>query len=131
MLLIDDGQAQVLEHHLALNQRVGADHDLHRAVGQTSIELPSLPYFGGTRQQGEVDIHVLQLLLQGGKMLCGQDFSRCHEAGLETIVQGQEHHHKGNDGLAAAHVTLQQAVHLMARTQVLSDFLDDTLLGVN
>ena len=50
MLLVDDGQAQVLEHHFALNQRMGADHDLHGAIGQACINLLSLRDFGGTCQ---------------------------------------------------------------------------------
>ena len=49
---------------------------------------------------------------------------------MEAVVQGQEHHHEGHDGLAAAHIALQQSVHLMPRAQVLPDFLDDALLGV-
>ena len=130
VLLVDDGQAQVLEHHLALDQRVGADHDLHGAIGQASINLPSLPDFGGTRQQGEVDVHVLQLLLKCGKMLCSKDFCRCHQASLEAVVQGQKHHHEGDDGLSATHIALQQTIHLVPRAQVLPDLLDDTLLGV-
>ena len=131
VLLVDDGQAQVLEHHLALDQRVGAHHDLHGPIGQTCVYLLSLRDLGGTCQKGEVDVHVFQLFLKRGKMLCGQDFSGRHQAGLETVVQGQEHHHKGDDGLAAAHIALQQAVHLMARAQVFPDFLDDPLLGVS
>ena len=93
---------------------MGAHHDLHRAVGQASINLLSLRDFGGACQQGEVDIHILQLFLKRGKMLCGKDFSGCHEAGLEAVVQGQKHHHEGDDGLAATHIALQQAVHLVS-----------------
>ena len=130
VLLVDDGQAQVLENHLAFNQRVGAHHDLHGAISQTRVNLFSLRDFSGTRQQGEVDIHVFQLLLQSGEMLRGQDFRGCHQAGLEAVVQSQEHYHQRHDGLAAAHIALQQAVHLVARAQVLADFLDDALLGV-
>ena len=92
---------------------MGAHHDLHGAIGQASVYFPSLPDFGGTRQQSEVDVHVLQLFLQGGKMLCSQNLRRCHQAGLEAVVQGQKHHHEGGDGLATTHVALQQAVHLV------------------
>ncbi len=62
-------------------------------------------------------------------MLGGEDFGGCHEAGLTAIVQCQEHAHECYEGLAAADVALDEPVHLVAGTHILSYFFNYTLLG--
>ena len=61
-------------------------------------------------------------------MLAREDFGRSHHAGLEAVIDGQQHGHQRYEGLAAAHVALQQAVHLVAGDRVLPDLLDHALL---
>ena len=39
MLLVDDGEAQLLELDVLLEQRVRADDDVHQALGQQFLEL--------------------------------------------------------------------------------------------
>ncbi len=62
-------------------------------------------------------------------MLLCQDFGGSHDAALEAIVHGYEHGHKCDQGLPAAHISLEQAVHLSARTHVAADLLHDFFLG--
>ena len=63
-------------------------------------------------------------------MLCGQYFCGRHQTRLVLVVLGDEHDKKRNDGLAAAHIALQQAVHLVSAAQIGTDLLNDTLLRV-
>ena len=55
-------------------------------------------------------------------------FCRGHYAGLKAVVDGDEHGHQCHERLAAAHVALQQTVHLLSRAHVFSYFLNDTFL---
>ena len=61
-------------------------------------------------------------------MLAGQNFGRSHYARLIAIVQGDEGGHEGHDCFSATHVTLQQAVHLLAAAHIVPHLTDDALL---
>ncbi len=61
-------------------------------------------------------------------MLLRKDLRRCQHRRLKAVVQRDEHTEQGHERLPAAHVALQQAVHLLARAHVLADLLHDTLL---
>ena len=52
-------------------------------------------------------------------MLLGQDFGGRHEGRLQPGAHGVQHGRHGHDGLAAAHVPLDQPVHRMGARQVL------------
>ena len=55
-------------------------------------------------------------------MLPGEDFRGGHEHGLLSVGHGQQHPVQGHDGLAAAHVALQEAVHGPRSAHVGPDF---------
>ena len=63
-------------------------------------------------------------------MLGSQYFRRCHQTGLVAIVNGHQHGHQSHHRFAAAHIALQQTVHLEAGTQVCPDFFEHALLGI-
>ena len=50
-------------------------------------------------------------LADGGVVLAGEDFRRGHHAGLEAVVHREQHRHQRHEGLAAAHVTLENPIH--------------------
>ena len=54
-------------------------------------------------------------------MLAGQDLGRGQERSLEAVLPGQEQGQEGHDGLAAADLALQQALHGPRRAQVVDD----------
>ena len=62
-------------------------------------------------------------------MLGSQNFGRSHHAGLESVVQGNQHGHQGHQSLSTSHVSLQQPVHLPPAAHVATHFLDDTFLS--
>ncbi len=129
VLFVDDDQPDVPECDYVLQQGVGADEDLQRAVAEPLVNLFAFLLFGGTGEQGDGDIHLLQHCADGFVVLRCQDFRGSHEAGLETIVKGNQHAHDRHQRLPASHIALQQAVHLFARAAVLSDFPYHALLG--
>ena len=63
-------------------------------------------------------------------MLGGENLRRGHDGGLVTVVEGDQHTHHGDKGFAASHVSLQQAVHLLAGTAIGTDFFNNPFLRV-
>ena len=54
-------------------------------------------------------------------MLFREELGRRHERDLQAVLQRDEGGQQGHDGLAAAHVALQEPVHRMGATQVVDD----------
>ena len=103
---------------------------VHAAVGESlQYVFPSLALHYA-RKQFHANVHVAQELAYRGEMLFGKDFRGCHDACLESVVQGDEHGHQRHECLSAAHVALQQTVHLSAAAQVLAYLPHHALLCV-
>ena len=109
---------------------MGAYDDLQRTVFQSFMDFATIFGLGGAGKQGKLHGHVLEQFLEGGVMLGGQDFCRGHHTGLVAVVESQQHHHQGHDGLAATHVTLQQTVHLVTAAKIDADLTNDTFLSI-
>ena len=112
VLLVDNGQAQRGEPHRLLDQGVRPDHDLYLTARDGRQDLVTLPFPGRARQQRYLYLHPFQELADCRVMLGRQDFGRCHQAGLASVIEGQKHHQKTDKRLAAADVALQEAIHL-------------------
>jgi hypothetical protein len=61
-------------------------------------------------------------------MLLGQYLGGSHYAGLISVVYGYEHSHKCHHRLTAAHIALQQTVHLAAAAHVVTYLADNAFL---
>lgn len=114
VLLVDDGQSEVLERHVVLYHGVGADEYVQRAVSQ--LPGDSLPFLPACRAGEQPDVHP-----QGGShrthtfvVLRGKNLCRSHYAGLCAVVNSDEHCHQRHYGLARSDIALQQTVHLPA-----------------
>ena len=129
MLFVDHYHTQLCELHSILDDGVRAHQNLHLASEQSVQDVLSLFAFHNAGEQFHAYRHILQESLDGLQMLLCQDLRRCHDTGLKTIVQRDEHCHERHQRLAAAHVALQQAVHLSAGTHVLTDFMHHPFLG--
>ena len=129
VLFVDDDQPQVGEAHAVLDQGVRADEDRHLARGDTLERGAALGRLRGAGQYGHAHRHPVKHPRDRGEVLAGEDLRGGHHAGLEAVVHGQQHRQQRHEGLAAAHVALQQAVHLETRHGVLPDLADDALLG--
>jgi len=62
-------------------------------------------------------------------MLVGQHLGRSHQRGRMPRGHGTEHGGGGNDGLATAHIAVEEAVHRMTRSQIVEDLAEDFFLG--
>ena len=124
VLLVDDGEPEPLEGDAALDEGVGADGDLHRTVGEPLANR-------GRRTGGAHQLDAAALAeqaLQVGEMLFGEELGRRHEGGLETALRREQEADRGDDRLAAADVTLQQAEHRLRAFEVVDDLLHHPLL---
>ena len=129
VLLVHDGQAQGPELHRVFNERMGSYQDADAAVLQSSVNLPAPGRGGGAGEEGTLDAGGLEVLGHIGVVLLGKHFGGGHDAGLVAVPDGDEGTQHGHHGFSGAHVTLQQAVHLVAAAHVFADFLDHALLG--
>ena len=128
VLLVDDHETEVEEAHRWFDEGVRAHKDMNRAVGDALHDFLARLAFHAAREEFHGDWQVGKLIPDGGKVLLGKYFGGRHDARLETVVEGEEAAKQSHDGLAAAHVALQQAVHLPPAPHVAADFADDALL---
>ena len=69
-------------------------------------------------------------LAAGFVMLLSKNFCRSHHASLKVVVYSHEHHHQCHERFSAAHVALQEPVHLSAAADICAYLPDYTLLRV-
>ena len=112
VLLVDDGQPQIPECHVAGIQRMGSHQKPDSTRGQ--IRHQRFPFRLGriAREQGRAHAGLGQERRQGLVMLGRQDFRGGHQGhlapGLDDVGRGEHGHH----GLAGTHVAHQQAAKL-------------------
>ena len=129
VLLVDDGQRQVFELYRVFNQGVRTHDDLQRTVEQATVDHVAVFLFRVARQQGDGGSRRGQEFPDAVVMLVGQHFRRRHHTGLITVVERHHGCQHGHQGFSAAHVSLQETVHLAPAAHVDADFLEHALLG--
>ena len=141
MLLVDDHDAEGPEPDLLLDQGVGADDEIDRAVlqpvQQTGAVGPGRPIGQQLETQGPLAHQrgvvghgqVGQQLTQAEMVLLSEDLGRGHQGPLVPALHGDEESAHCDHGLARADIALQQAVHGEGATEVDLDLADDALLG--
>ena len=107
---------------------MGAHEYLDVTCGEVFQDVFTLLALHDTCEEFHTDIHIFQEVTEGLEVLLGEDFRRCHQAGLETIVEGDEHCHQCHERLARAYVTLQESVHLATTAHVGSYLVHHSLL---
>ncbi len=130
VLLVDHHHAQPGKADGILDDGMRTHQDVYRTIRQPVQHLLPAPPLDDAREQCHTDGHVVQKVHDGLQVLLGQYLRRGHDAGLVAVVQRNEHRHQCHQRLAAAHVALQQAVHLAPAAHVPADFADDALLGI-
>ena len=115
MLLVDDGEREVAERDVLLEQRVGADQEIDLAGREAGQDVGALAAAFAAGEQRDAHADRLGERRDGGEMLARQDLGRRHQrglaAGLDHRRAGEQRHH----GLARADVALQQAQHAVRR----------------
>jgi len=126
VLLVDDDQAQRAERHRLLDQRVRPDKQVNlsrldgfsqRALGRRGAGQESGPHGQAFERPRKVR-----------RVLLGQDLRRRHERRLEPGFDRPERSHHGHEGLARAHVALQEPHHPQRPREVAPNLPQRSLL---
>ena len=124
MLLVDDDQAELLEPHVALDQRVRADDQVHGARFDLRELAPARRRARRAGQQRDAEPRGLQQPRDVHEVLLGEDLGRRHEGHLQAVLHRDERRQQRHDRLAGADVALQQPVHRVRPLQVVDDLLE-------
>ena len=130
LLLVDDEQPQVLEHHVLLQQLVGADDQVQRPGPQVCQSFAGLG--GGAEAGQDADVHrkTAKTADGGGVMLLGQNRGGHQDGHLLAVQNGLHGGAESHLRLAEAHVAAEQTVHGPGRFHVALDLVDGTELIV-
>ena len=118
LLLVDDEEAEVLEAHALRQQRVGADDDLDRAVGEAGTGLGRLFRADEARELADPERQAAEALGEVLEVLAGEQRRRRDHRDLHAGGRGDVGGAERHLGLAEADVAADQAVHRAARFHV-------------
>ena len=118
VLLVDDGEGEVAEHHVRLEQRVRADEDVDLARGQAIEQVLARAALLAPREQGDAQAGLLGERRNRFQVLAREHFRRRHERRLRAGFDRDRHGEQGDDRLAGADVALQQPQHAPRRRHV-------------
>ena len=107
---------------------MGAHEYLDVTRGEVFQDVFTLLALHDTCEEFHTDVYIFQEVTEGLEVLLGENFRRSHQAGLETIVEGDEHGHQCHEGLARTDITLQEAVHLATAAHVGTYLVHHSLL---
>ncbi|MDT4832385.1 hypothetical protein FQZ97_659410 [compost metagenome] len=107
---------------------MGADHQLRLARLHACRGLALVARLQAAGQPGHRHAERLQPGRQFAEVLLGQDFGRRHQRRLVAGIDGLARRQRGDDGLAAADVALQQPVHRVRARHVGGDLRHHPLL---
>ena len=111
LLLVEDQQPQIGGTDVAREQPVGADQDVHLAVGEARQGRPDRGGLAKARDHLDLDRELRQALPEGAEVLLRQDRGRHQHHHLLAVRDGLLRGAQGHLGLAVAHVAADQAVH--------------------
>ena len=118
VLLVDHGKRQRLEHHVVLDQRVGADQEIDLAGRQPRQDFAPLLALFAAGEDRDPQACAFGQRRDGLDVLAREDFGRRHQRGLLAHFGDgggrQQRHH----GLARSDVTLQQPQHADRLAQI-------------
>ena len=130
VLLVDDGEGQVLERDIRLEQGVRADQDVDVAGREPLQQLGARAALLAPREQRHAQAGGIGERRDGLGVLARQHLGRRHQRGLRAGLHGDGHGHQRHHGLAGADVALQQAQHAVRGAHVLGDLLQRLALRV-
>ena len=130
VLLVDDGDGEVAEADLLLDQRVRADRDLHVARGDQLAHVGVLLRAERARQQRHPHAELGADSLDREEVLLGEHLGRRHQRALPSRLDGPQQRRERDDGLAGADVALEQPLHRRRPRQVAVDLGNRLLLRV-
>jgi hypothetical protein len=130
VLLVDHRQAQIPVGHLLLENGVGANENVDRAVGEAHQHAVARPAFLAAGEDGDPHSEAIDLAQQGCMMLARQDFRRDEERRLRLGLNRRQHREQRDERLPRADVALEQAQHRHRLDEVAADVADHSPLGL-
>ena len=128
VLFVDDGQGEIVERHLVLKQRMGAEQQVDVAEREPVEDFRARAAALAPGEDGDVEACGLGQRRDGGEMLAGEQLGRRHErrlpAGLDHRRRGEQRHHR----LAGADIALQQPQHALGQSEIVDDVVERLLL---
>ena len=124
LLLVEDHEAELLRDHVAREDPVRSDENLHLALAEL-VEDPRL--VGARAEAGDhLDAHgkVAVALAEGVPVLLGEDRRRAEHEGLLPVQSGRERRAHCDLRLAEADVAADEPVHRPRRLEILLDGFD-------
>ena len=140
VLLIDHHHPERREANVVAQQCVGPHHHIHVTARQRLEDPLTLTALHPPGQQLHHDVALTtegpvvsttqprEVRSQGGRVLFGEHLGRRHESPLVAAFDGDEQRARGDDGLARAHVALQETVHRQRSDHVGADLAEHAAL---
>ena len=128
LLLIDDDEAEPLEINAFGQQRMGADNDIDRAVGEARLDRLRLLVGDEAGEAADIDREAAEAFLELHMMLAREQGGGADEDDLHPRHRRDEGGAQGDFGLAEAHVAADEAIHRLARSQILDHVADRAVL---
>ena len=115
LLLVDDHESQPLELDALGEERVGADDDIDRAVGEAFLGLLGLGRGNQPRQSPDLEREAVQPFLEILEVLPRKQGCRADQRDLTSGHRHDEGRAQRDLGLAETDVAADQPVHRLAR----------------
>ena len=128
VLLVDDGDGEIREVHLALDERVRADRDPDVAGGDELVHRSSLARGDARGEEGDAHPELDAQRLERQEVLLGERLGRGHQSALPTRLHRAQERVQRNRRLAGADVALEQSLHGRRPAEVGVDLGDHLLL---
>ncbi len=111
LLFIDDDEAEVLEVDIALEEAMGADDDIHGAIGERGDGRALLAVRAEAREHVDAHGEAGEPFSKGVQVLLSEDRGGHEDGDLSPVHDGLERGAEGNLCLAVADIAADEAVH--------------------
>src|SRR6185437_2862707 len=124
LLLVDDEKAKVPKLDRLAEQRMGANNNVDRTVGEPLLDLGQLLARDQTRSLCDVHRKSLEALGEGRGVLACEQGGRHHDRDLLAVERYRERRAQRHLGLAETDIAADQPIHGTAQFEVLQRRLD-------
>ena len=128
VLLVDDGEREIVEGDVFLKKRVGAEQEIDIAEREAVENGFALAAALAAGEDRDADAGGFRQRRDGVEMLAGEDFGRRHEGGLPPGFDHRRRRDQRHHGLAGADIALQQPQHALRAGEIGDDVVDRLLL---
>ena len=129
MLLVDDREPEVSEDHAFLNERMRADRDVDRSLGQGGQRSAPGSRFVAADEKRDAKADACRQRGHALVMLAGENLGRGHYRRLPACFDHVGHRQERDDGLARSHIALQEPQHALLGSEIGADVVQRLALS--